>query len=78
MSLKNVEEMIDFCEKENVFYFCDLVDYARKNKKEWFRQLTKTETTRFMAFYIADRAYKAGKINKEIYDEALEDLNADD
>ena len=31
-----------------------------------------------MAFYIADRAYQAGKINKEMYDDALEDLNEDD
>ena len=37
MSLKNVEEMIDFCEKENIFYFCDLVNYARKERKDWFR-----------------------------------------
>lgn len=78
MSLKNVEEMIDFCEKENIFYFCDLVNYARKERKDWFREIIKKDTTRFMAFYIADRAYQALKINKEMYDNALEDLNEDD
>ena len=78
MSLVKIEEMIDFCEKENIFYFCDLVNYARKERKDWFREIIKKDTTRFMAFYIADRAYQAGKINKEMYDYALEDLNAED
>ena len=26
MSLVKIEEMIDFCEEQNIFYFCDLVN----------------------------------------------------
>lgn len=78
MNIEKIDEMLDFCEKKNIFYFCDLVDYARKNKKDWFRQLLKADANRFIAFYLADRAYQAGKINQKMYDEALEDLNAED
>ena len=78
MSLVKIEEMIDFCEEQNIFFFCFFFNYARKERKDWFREIIKKDTTRFMAFYIADRAYQAGKINKEMYDDALEDLNAED
>lgn len=35
--MTKIEEMIRYCEQENIYYFCDLVKYAIENRKDWFR-----------------------------------------
>lgn len=32
-------QMIEFCNEYSIYYFADLVDYARQNRKDWFRVL---------------------------------------
>lgn len=34
--MTKIEEMIRYCEQENIYYFCDLVKYAIENRKDWF------------------------------------------
>lgn len=34
-----IDEMLQFCYENGIFYFCDLLMYARENKQDWFRSL---------------------------------------
>ena len=36
---KAIDEMIEFCEEENIFSFAILINYSRINRRDWFRVL---------------------------------------
>lgn len=48
--MTKIEEMICYCEQENIYYFCDLVKYAIENRKDWFRVLTQSRTQFLVAW----------------------------
>lgn len=64
--MTKIEEMIRYCEQENIYYFCDLVKYAIENRKDWFRTVVTENGSR------ADKAYRAGKITKAQYEDAMD------
>lgn len=70
--MTKIEEMIRYCEQENIYYFCDLVKYAIENRKDWFRTVVIENGSRIMFQYLADKAYRAGKITKAQYEDAMD------
>ena len=72
--MTKIDEMISYCERENVYYFCDLVKYASENRKDWCRVVSTENGSRIMFHYLADKAYRAGKITKAQYEDALSDV----
>lgn len=72
--MTKIDEMIDFCNREKIYFFCDLVNYASKNRKDWFRTLITESGTRTMVLYLAERAYHAGIISREEYEAECEDM----
>lgn len=70
--MTKIEEMIRYCEQENIYYFCDLVKYAIDNRKDWFRTVVTENGSRIMFRYLADKAYHAGKITKAQYEDAMD------
>lgn len=71
--MTKIEEMMNFCEVENIFWFCDLVDYAINNRKDWFRTLVTDHGANTMGLYLADKAYEAGLLTEKQYDDFVED-----
>ena len=46
------DEMIEYCEANNVYSFCDLADYARENRfDDWFKVLCSNGGTKYMTKY---------------------------
>ena len=70
--MTKIEEMIRYCEQENIYYFCDLVKYAIENRKDWFRTVATENGSRIMFQYLADKAYHTGKITKAQYEDAMD------
>lgn len=70
--MTKIEEMIRYCEQENIYYFCDLVKYTIENRKDWFRTVVTENGSRIMFQYLADKAYCAGKITKAQYEDAMD------
>lgn len=49
---KILDEMINYCETNSIFSFCDLADYARKNRfDDWFKVLVSNGGTKYMTTY---------------------------
>lgn len=49
---RTFDEMIDYCEANNICAFCDLVDYAGKNRyDDWFKVLCSNGGTKYMTKY---------------------------
>lgn len=52
-----IAEMIDYCNKTNEKYFCNLLDYARSNHEEWLKVLCHGGTF-IMMNYLKSRCFK--------------------
>lgn len=52
-----VNQMLEWCAAENVFCFSDLVDYARTNRKDWFRILV-DKNSHLIFEYLKSRNWK--------------------
>nr|CRY97186.1 hypothetical protein [uncultured prokaryote] len=61
-NMEIVDEMKNFCEKEKIYNFCDLFEYASKNRKDWFDFLVTEKNCVVMALYLIDKSCKAGLI----------------
>lgn len=49
--MTKIDEMISYCERENVYYFCDLVKYASENRKDWFRVVSTENGSRIIELW---------------------------
>lgn len=60
-----IKDIKNFINNNEVYMFCDLVDYASENRPEWFSILTRTQYNNFVIQYMKSLAYKnSGKIDK--------------
>lgn len=59
-----IGEMLDWCDKENVYAYCDLMRYARYEKPDWFHVLNHTSTNQMLAF-LKSKAWADGKANNQ-------------
>ena len=55
-----VNQMIEWCDSEHVVCFSDLVDYARKNRKDWFRILVEKNSSLIVG-YLKAKNWKYSK-----------------
>lgn len=56
-----IKDMIDYCRDNNIVEYCDILDYARNNREDWFRCLCDSSTF-VIKEYLKSRRYK-GKIS---------------
>lgn len=70
---KIIEEIISYCESNDVYWFCELVQNS-KDKKDWFHVLTSDKGTFLIANHLASKALSAGKITEEQYKELTVDF----
>lgn len=50
-------QMLEWCNSNSIYYFADLVDYARINKKEWFKLLV-DRNSHLLWEYIKSKTWK--------------------
>ena len=56
-------QMIEFCDEYSICYFADLVDYARKNRIDWFKLLV--ERNGYLLWqYIKSKTFKERELNQ--------------
>lgn len=53
-----IGDMIDFCEKENIYSYAELLLWCRENKFEWFRTLCDSATF-VMKEYLKSRYWES-------------------
>lgn len=54
---KAIGEMIDFCKEYNITAYCDLLEYARVERSDWFKCLLENGTY-VMKEYLRSRSWK--------------------
>lgn len=72
--MTKIEEMLEYCEKNKVFWFCDLANYAAKKRSDWFRTLVTERGSKILGFYLANKAYEAGLLTLAAFEEWEEDF----
>lgn len=50
-------QMLEWCDEYSICYFADLVDYARKNRKDWFKLLV-DRNSHLLWEYIKSKTWK--------------------
>lgn len=54
-----LNQMLDWCNRYSIYYFCELVDYARLHRKDWFRLLA-DRNSHLLWEYIKSKTWKEG------------------
>ena len=71
--MTRIEQMIQYCESENIYWFSDLAEYCLDNRRDWLKTLATDHGGKFMGLYLASKAHKAGLLTNEQYAEWVED-----
>lgn len=71
--MTRIEQMIQYCEAENIYWFSDLADYCMEHRKDWLETLATDHGGNFMGLYLASKARKAGLLTDEQYAVWVED-----
>lgn len=66
-----LEEIMDFIDKENVYLYLTVRDYALENKPEWVEFLQKRKTIKFLILYTNSKRRK-DKVKKNCFYEYLD------
>lgn len=61
---KCIDEMVDFCDANEIFEYCILFRYARKNRPDWFRFLCDNSTLVIKEYLRSARFERASRIKK--------------
>ena len=62
-----LDEIQDFIDNNQVYSFCDLARYCRKNNREWYCVLVRAQFTLFITNYIKSFTFEdTGALNKKI------------
>jgi|BioPla2DNA2_1021312.scaffolds.fasta_scaffold02668_12 DUF438 domain-containing protein len=69
--LKILDEIMDFIDKENVYLYLTVRDYALENKPEWVEFLQKRKTIKFLILYTNSKRRK-DKVKKNCFYEYLD------
>lgn len=66
-SISLLREMIEFCRNNNVYVFCDFVDYCMEFNSEWFSCLASTKVMFLLKEYLKSAIYRdSGYIDKKV------------
>ena len=71
--MTRIDQMIGFCEAENIYWFSDLVEYCIDHRRDWLKTLATEHGGQTIGLYLASKAYKAGMITREQYEEWRDD-----
>lgn len=70
---KSIAEMIDYVSENDIFAYSDLLEYARRERLDWFRILCDCGTM-VMKEYIKSRSWKSHFISSGEDDSSVDDL----
>lgn len=70
---KSIAEMIDYVSENDIFAYSDLLEYARRERLDWFRILCDCGTL-VMKEYIKSRSWKSHYIVSDADDPIIDDL----
>lgn len=66
-SLSMVKDIIQFVNREEMYLFCDLVDYCIENNSEWFNVVSKNTYNQFIVQYMKSKVYyDSGKLDRDL------------
>lgn len=65
---KAINQMMDYCAAQEIFDMCELIDYARQERLDWFRVLCDSSTI-LMREYLRSAQYRAASRRKKMWSE---------
>lgn len=76
--MTRTQQMIEYCDKENIYWFDDLAYYCMDKRKDWFSTLSTNRGGSILGIYLASKAHRAGLLTDEQYNEWVEDCIYED
>lgn len=71
--MTRIEQMIQYCDDENIYWFSDLAEYCMDHRRDWLMTLATDLGGQTLGLYLASKAYKAGLMTREQYEEWLDE-----
>ena len=71
------KEIIDFIRTNNIYWSCDLFEYAETNKS-WIQFMMSKDGCRMLSAYLASKARKDGLIGDGEFHRQIDDIMSDD
>ena len=66
-SYRLLDEIFDFIDNNQVYSFCDLVRYTRKNNREWYTVICRNQFTQIILYYIKSFTYQdTGALDRKV------------